>query len=190
MPTTIPVGFAALTAVAAFSLASGSFVPGNTTAGNTSPYSTPPSATAPQDPQPKNQPQNQPQDPRATARGHLVLVIEGDVTQLRITHAVQKPDRWAGVPKGLTSEFALVVQDQKGKGLVRVPIDLSAFETDPAKIGTPVVVNGCEVRSTSIGVLLNVPSLPDAARYVIVRDKATLGTATAAELDALLRRVR
>src|SRR5262249_17078788 len=110
MPTTIPVGFAALTAVAALSLASGSIATGNTTAGNTAIVSTPPSATAPQDPQPQSpqpqspQPRTKPQDPQAAARGHLVLVIEGDVTRLRITHAVAKPDRWAGVPKGLTSE--------------------------------------------------------------------------------------
>src|SRR5262245_50654942 len=191
MPTTIPVGFAALTAVAAISLVTGSSTTGNSASGNAAIGSSPPSVSTPQDPQPQNpQPRSNAQDPLAAARGHFVLVTEGDVTRLRITQAVAKPDRWAGVPKGLTSEFALVVQDQQGKDLVRVPIDLSAFETDPAKVGTPVVVNGCEVRSASIGVLLNVPSLPDAARYVIVRGKATLGGATAAELDALQRRVR
>jgi len=176
MPTTIPVGFAALAAVAALSLATG----------NTGTGSLLPNASAPQDPQPPRTAQ----DPLAAARGHLVLVVEGDVTRLRITAAVAKPDRWAGVPKGLTSDFALVVQDRQGKDLVRVPLDLSAFETDAAKVGTPVVVTGCEVKSASIGVLLNVPALPDAARYVIVRGKTTLGSTTAVELDALLRRAR
>lgn len=137
-----------------------------------------------------------PQDP-APAPGHLVLVVEGDVTALRITAAVAKPDAFGGVPKGLVSDFAWRAVDGKGNELARVPIDLSAFDTDPRNVGKPVVVTGCEVRSARIGVLLNVPVVAGAVRFEIVRTEPTappkapttlvLGQVAADELAALLR---
>ncbi len=131
------------------------------------------------------------QDPApAKQPGHLVLVVEGNVLDLHITCAVAKPSPWAGVPKGLQSEFALLAFDAAGKEQMRVPLDLSCFETDPAKIHQPVVVTGCEVRSPDIGVLVNIPVVDGAVRYAIVRGNATIGTATAAELGELLRRPR
>lgn len=147
--------------------------------GLTPPTSLPPAAATPQDPA-----------PQAPRPGQLVLVVEGTVAQLQITFASQKVTPWAGVPKGLTSEFALLAFDAKGTELLRVPMDLSKFETDPAKIGTPVVVTGCEVRSPNIGVLVNIPLAPTAVRYAIVRGKQTIGEATAAQLAELLRRPR
>ncbi|MGE3171443.1 MAG: hypothetical protein AB7O97_02380 [Planctomycetota bacterium] len=133
---------------------------------------------------PANDPAAQP------AKGHVVFVIEGDVRALRITAAVPKDAPWAGVPKGLVSEFALVAHDAAGNELQRVPIDLSKFETDPAKVGQPDKVEGCEVRSSRIGVLLNAPRLPAAATYTILRGKTVLGTATAAAVAELMREVR
>jgi hypothetical protein len=119
--------------------------------------------------------------------GHLVFVVEGSVRNLHITQAVAKPDPWAGVPKGLTSEFALVALDNKGNEVARVPIDLSRFETDPNKVGAADVVNGCEIRSPRIGVLVNVPAVAEVARFVIVRGKVGIGEATAAAIEELLR---
>src|SRR5262249_34998451 len=92
-----------------------------------------------------------PQDPAA---GHLVLVVEGTVATLAITHAVAKADPWAGVPEGLTSAFALCLLGDGDRELTRVPLDLSLFDTDPAAIGKPVRVAGCEVRNSRIALLV------------------------------------
>ncbi len=122
--------------------------------------------------------------------GHLVLVVEGDVTALRITHVVAKPDEWGGPQKGLQSPFSLRALDEAGKELVRVPIDLSRFETDPGRVGKPDVVNGCEVRSSRIGVLLNVPVVKGVARYQFVSGDAAIGDATAADVARMLQETR
>jgi hypothetical protein len=124
-----------------------------------------------------------PQDPA----GHLVLVVEGNVGLLRVTGAVAKADAWGGVPKGLASDFALVGLDAKDAQVVRVPIDLSAFDTDPAHVGAPTVVTGCIVRSPDIGVLVNVPADDRIARWTIRRDDAQIGEATALDIATLLR---
>ena len=125
-----------------------------------------------------------PQDPPT---GHLVLVVEGDVSALRVTAAVGKADDWGGVPVGLASDFALVGLDAQGEEVLHVPIDLSAFDTDPAHIGAPTVVQGCIVRSPRIGVLVNVPADDRIQDYAIRHIGATIGAATAADIAALLR---
>ncbi len=122
--------------------------------------------------------------------GHVVLVVEGTVRALRVTTAVTKTDAWAGMPRGVQSEFQFVALDRDGKELLRLPVDLSKFETDPTKVDAPVVVTGCEVKSPRIGILLNVPALPDAARFQFVRGKDVLGAVSAVELAELLRRPR
>jgi hypothetical protein len=126
------------------------------------------------------------QEPGAAQPGHLVLVVEGTVRQLAITHAAQKPDAWAGAAKGLQSPFALQLLAADGKELLRVPLDLSRFDTDPRRIGGPVVVQGCEVRDWRIGVLCNVPRLPSCARYVFLRDGEPIGETSA---DALAKAI-
>lgn len=122
--------------------------------------------------------------------GHLVLVVEGDVTALRIAHAVAKPDEWGGPQKGLQSPFSLRALDEAGKELANVPIDLSRFETDPTKVGKPDVVNGCEVRSSRIGVLLNIPVLEGVARYQFRAGDAAIGEASAADVARMLQENR
>ena len=159
-------------------------------------YSQQPKAISPQGPKPPtaNKPveapshrpskEHVPADPKA---GHLVLILEGNVLQLRITHAVAKPSAWSGPVKGLKSDFQLVILGKENRELRRLPIDLSPFETDPEKVNRPVVVKGCQVKSPNIGVLLNVPRMPQAVRYELRHGKKVIGKATAETLAALLR---
>ena len=158
-------------------------------------------ATAsPQDPRPQNQRQqeNPTDQPRAgrhdgkqqqpdPARGHLVLILQGNAKELQITHAVAKSSPWGGPVKGIKSDFALVIVGDDDRQLRAVPIDLSMFLTDPARIDAPVVVTGCRVRSPKIGVLLNIPRLPAARRYELRRGKTVIGRATADAIDNMLR---
>jgi len=118
--------------------------------------------------------------------GHYVLVVEGTVKELRISGAVAKDTPAGGPAKPKPSEFRLSVRDQAGKELANVPVDLSAFDLDPANIGKPPKVTGCIVRSSRIGVLLNVPNFAEAAEYVILRGETRLGGLDAAGLRALL----
>lgn len=144
-------------------------------------------AAAGQDP---NKPTPQGNGPSAQPQGHLVLVVEGTVKALRVTTAVAKPDAWAGTPKSLTSEFALVMLDADGKELQRVPLDLSKFETDEAKVDAPVVVNGCEVKSPKIGTLLNIPFRADVATYRFVRGDRAIGEVDGASMLRMVEEAR
>lgn len=117
--------------------------------------------------------------------GHYALVVEGDASRLAITHAVLKTDPWAGIPTDLTSEFQLEIRDRDGAELASVPLDLSRFDTDPAHIGQPLVVSGCEVRDTRVALLINVPRYGEAAEYRFVRGGRVLGTAAAAAVQAM-----
>lgn len=128
--------------------------------------------------------------PQEPPTGHLVLVVEGDVTALRVAHAVAKKDEWGGVPKGLRSEFALKAFDATGAEILSVPLDLSKFDTDPARVGGPVVVTGCEVRSPQIGTLVNVPALAQAARWEFSRGQKLLGAFDGAALERMLQETR
>jgi len=132
-----------------------------------------------------------PQDPVAPAApGHVVLVVEGTVKQLRVTRAVAKPDAWSGTPKGLVSEFALVMLDAEGKELQRVELDLSKFETDESKVDAPVVVEGCVLKSPKVGTLLNIPSRADVATYRFVRGDRAIGELDAASMQRMVEEAR
>lgn len=117
--------------------------------------------------------------------GHLTLVVEGNVQRLDITHAVAKPDPWGGIPTGLTSAFELRIEGADGSTFARVPVDLSRFATDPSRIGKPPVVTGCDVKDSRIGILMNVPDHPTAARYVFVHGEQIVGEVPAARVRAL-----
>lgn len=104
------------------------------------------------------------------ANGHYTLVVEGDRDQLAITHAVWKADPWAGVPKGLTSDWRLLVLDAKGDELANVPLDLSAFDLRPEAKGSAVRSTGCTVLDARVAMLVNVPCHAEqAAAYVFRR---------------------
>src|SRR5262249_45752178 len=110
------------------------------------------------------------------ALGHLALIVEGNVQQLAITHAVAKTDPWGGVPTGLASDFVLHLLGDDGVELLKVPVDLSPFETDAARIGKPVEVTGCQVRSSAIALIVNVPRLQGVRSYEFTRRGAPIGS--------------
>lgn len=125
-----------------------------------------------------------------TATGHLVLVVEGDRNQLTITGASAKADPWAGVPKGLSSDWELQVLDATGAALATVPLDLSAFATGIFEQGLPLQVQGCVVRDTRIGMLVSVPAHATAASYrfrlrTADGNRITIGTVDGAQVRQL-----
>ncbi|HZT54955.1 MAG TPA: hypothetical protein VFA35_01925 [Burkholderiaceae bacterium] len=128
------------------------------------------------------------QDPAAL--GHLALIVEGNVGLLAITHAVAKTDPWGGVPTGLKSNFELRLLGDDGVELLKVPVDLSPFETDPARIGGPVEVTGCQVRSSAIALIVNVPRLAGVRSYQFTRRGAPIGSTGAQRVAELLEERR
>lgn len=124
--------------------------------------------------------------PPQQPNGHLVLVVEGDVTALRVSHAAHKQEPCGAVPKGLSSEFRLSAVDAAGKELCSRPVDLSLFDTDPTHIGRPVQVTGCIVKDWRIALLVNVPDYPQADRLLFWRGKQQIGALPQRELQQLL----
>lgn len=126
-------------------------------------------------PHPKNPP-----DPK----GHLILLIEGDARGLRVTHVTAKQDPYNPV-HGKTSH-EVVVYDGNARVLGRYPLDLSKFDLDPANVGKPLRVEGCEVIDTKVVALANVPWLPNAAFLEIEKGAISVGGLTAADYGRLV----
>ncbi|MBL8727411.1 MAG: hypothetical protein JNM25_03195 [Planctomycetes bacterium] len=103
------------------------------------------------------------------AEGHYVFVVQGDRDQLTVTHVNAKADPWAGVPKGLRSDWLLRVRGADGALLATVPLDMSAFDLAPERKGGEVEVEGCIVRDPKVAMLVNVPRFVGAASYTFVR---------------------
>jgi len=122
----------------------------------------------------------------APAAGHLVLVVEGDRDRLAVTFARRKPDPWAGVPKGFTSDWRLSIRDADGAELAGVALDLSAFDLRPEQKGRPLGVRGCIVSDPRVSMLVNAPSHADADHYVFLRGDTVVGGFDAAALDRLI----
>jgi hypothetical protein len=124
------------------------------------------------------------------AAGHHVLVVEGDRNALAITAASAKTDPWAGVPAGFTSDWRLLIADDRGATLAEVPLDVRPFATGAADVGSADRVQGCIVTTARIGMLVNAPAFATAATYTFVRPgdggrDAVLGTVTAARVREL-----
>lgn len=125
------------------------------------------------------------------ADGHLVLVVEGDRSALTITAASAKTAPWAGVPKGLTSDWRLRIRDARGAALAELPLDVTAFAVGAAETGT-LRVEGCIVRDSRIAMLVNAPAFAQAASYEFVRRGEApdawiaLGATTGDQVRALL----
>ena len=109
------------------------------------------------------------QENKAAADGHYVLVVEGNRNNLVVTFARKKADQWAGIPKGLSSNWRVSILDDKRQELASIPIDVSSFATDAQSVGQPPRVQGCMVVDSKIGLLLNVPAFATAASYVFSR---------------------
>ena len=113
-----------------------------------------------------------PPESKTTASGHYVLVVEGNRNGLAVTFARKKADQWAGIPKGLSSNWRGSILDDKRQELASIPIDVSSFATDAQSVGQPPRVQGCMVVDSKIGLLLNVPAFATAANYVFSRSEA------------------
>src|SRR5262245_21296540 len=129
---------------------------------------------------PATTPPPAPQQPAPpVAGGHYVLVVEGDRNTLAITTAIGKQAPWAGVPKGFTSDWHLLIAGARGELLADVPLDVTPFATGANDRG--VHVQGCIVRDAKIGMLVNVPAFAAAASYTFTRpggtgERAVIGT--------------
>ncbi|HLQ37041.1 MAG TPA: hypothetical protein VK348_04530 [Planctomycetota bacterium] len=121
----------------------------------------------------------------AEPTGHLVLVVQGDAHALRVTNVVAKTDPFAGVPKGLTSDWQLVIADAAGAELGRYPIDMAHFDLEPANVGRGRVVTGDVVRDSRVTLLLSVPDFAAAASMTFVHGQQQVGAVSALELRQL-----
>lgn len=121
----------------------------------------------------------------ATADGHLVLIVQGDRDQLAITGAVPKTDPWAGVPKGMTSDWRLEIRAADQSLLASVPLDVTPFATEPQAQHRPLRVEGCIVIDSRIAMLVNVPHFAAAASYAFFRGATALGSTDAAAVVRL-----
>ncbi|MCR9244901.1 MAG: hypothetical protein NXI31_07705 [bacterium] len=123
--------------------------------------------------------------PQLPGSGHYVLVIEGDRDALTVTHSSRKPARWAGVQKGLVSQWSLSIRDAANNELESIPLDLSHFDLRPERKGGALKVQGCVVRDTKVGILASVPCLENAARYMFLRGKEVVGSVAATRVFEL-----
>ncbi len=110
----------------------------------------------------------------AEPQGHLILQIEGDARALRVTRITPKVDPCG--PARFASAHAVVVRDAAGSELGRVPLDLSNFDLDPARVGGALTVEGCMVRDPHVATLVSIPRWPTAASLEVVHAQQVLGT--------------
>lgn len=117
-------------------------------------------------------------------QGHLILQVEGDARALRVTRITPKPDA-CGLAR-IESPYSVVVRDAAGRELGRVPLDLSKFDLDPARVGGALRVEGCVVHDTRVATLVNVPHWPTASRVEILDGERIVGALTATEYATLV----
>jgi hypothetical protein len=121
--------------------------------------------------------------------GHLVLIVQGDANELRVTGAVAKAAPCGAQPKA-QGAWQVRVLGPSGTVLHTQALDLSGFDVDPAHVGRPDRGDGCVVRSTRVAMLVNVPAFAEATGIEFVCAGARKGGCTAAELDSLLHQLR
>ncbi len=117
-------------------------------------------------------------------RGHLILLIEGDARGLRVTHVTAKKDPYNPVDGKASHE--IVIYDTTARVLGRYPLDLSKFDLDPAHVGKPLRVEGCEVIDTKVVMLASIPWLPNAAALEIEKGAVPVGGAVSADYARLV----
>jgi len=122
--------------------------------------------------------------PAVEPQGHLILQVEGDASALRVTRITPKPDPCG--PSRTTSAHQVVVRDAAGRELGRMPLDLSAFDLEPARVGGALRVEGCVVRDPHVAMLVSVPRWEGAASIELVRDGQFLGLLPPASYAQLL----
>ena len=107
--------------------------------------------------------------------GHLVLVVEGDAAELRVTHITRKQAPYNPV-RGSESSWSVAVLRGDGLELGRFPVDLSKFDLNPAHIGQPRRVEGDVVWDTKVATLVNIPWFADAEQLVFRQQGRVLST--------------
>lgn len=122
--------------------------------------------------------------PPPEAKGHWVVLVEGDARALGATALVTKPDPFGG--STVASDAAIVVRDAEGRELGSYPLDLSHFDLDPAHVGLATRVDGCAVRETKVSVLATLPAVPGAATLEFRRGERLLGGVDAEHFAKLL----
>jgi hypothetical protein len=120
--------------------------------------------------------------------GHLVLIVQGDANELRVTGAVAKATPCGAQPKA-QSNWQVRVLGPGGVVLHSQPLDLSGFDVDPDHVGRPDQAVGCVVRSTHVAMLVNVPAFANATAIEFVCGGVRKGCCPAVELDNLLRQL-
>jgi len=116
-----------------------------------------------------------------------VLVVQGSVLDLNVTHAVAKPTPWGGFPKGTAGRCAIRILGANNDVLSRIPLDLSLFDTDVARVGGPMQVRCCKVDDPRLPTLVNIPLLANARRYEFLRGDKLIGTTTHDRISLMLK---
>lgn len=137
-------------------------------------------------PQPITQPSEA--TPAAAPRrpfGHLILQIEGDANGLRVTWITPKQSAYN--PSTRTSPYRIELLDADGMVAGVYPLDLSQFDMNPARVGKPLRVQGCEIRDTRVATIANVAFLAGATAARIMRGNRQLGSLDSTTYQRLLK---
>jgi hypothetical protein len=127
--------------------------------------------------------QTAPVPPGPPKYGHLIVQLEGNVHGLTVTWITPKTSGYNETR--IKSSFEVDLFDGAGAKLGTYPIDLSAFDTDPARIGKPLRVQGCEIRDSRIVTIVNVPYFKATASMRIRSGGIVIGRLGAARIGML-----
>ena len=116
--------------------------------------------------------------------GHLILHIEGSVRALSIEHITPKPSGYNVVRT--QSPYTIELLDGTGTLLGSYPLDLSAFDLAPERVGAELRVEGCQVIDPNIVTLANVPYFETLASLRIRKGADVLGALGSADYFAML----
>ena len=143
-------------------------------------------ATTPTDSQPAPTKQQavaaQPSKP-AVEYGHLIVQLEGNVHGLNVTWITPKTTGYNKTR--VKSTFEIDLLDRAGAKLGTYPIDLTRFDTNPARIGKPLRVQGCEVLDSKIVTMVNVPFFANTASMQIRNGGMVIGRLGADQIAKL-----
>ncbi|MEE2885814.1 MAG: hypothetical protein VX951_00145, partial [Planctomycetota bacterium] len=89
-------------------------------------------------------------------------------------------------PTSRTSPYQIELLDAGGQVLGSYPLDLSLFDMNPARVGKPLRVQGCQVRDTRVAALANVPYLAKAVSLRILRGNRVFGFLNTASYHRLV----
>jgi hypothetical protein len=121
--------------------------------------------------------------------GHLILLVEGDVGDLRITEIIAKESEF-DARRDSDSPYSVDLMDGLGRIIVSQPLDLAHFDLDPDRLGEPMRVDGDVYRESRITTLVNVPYRPQAVDVCIRKRETVIHAVGQVRYQALLQRGR